>query len=348
MRREFQVLIFILIFSSGYYLLNFTVLESLGMGILSLPLTFLLPAAIISERVYPSFISRAAYVVSMVWVGMAVYILIGLGLTFAASLVPGIPFSPIPAAAFSIIMVSYGLVRVRDIEVRTVRIPFPCSDELRLVQLSDLHVGTVRSGGFLRRVSSLISEIEPDAVLITGDLLDGSRPVEASTLSELKVEVPVFFVSGNHDTYAGDFRSAVEGAGIMCIDQRVVDFRGVQVAGVGYSMGRHALSAILDIMEFDPKRPLILLHHLPVNWDDARRRGVDIQLSGHTHGGQFYPFNLLVGMMFPFIRGLYEDSERFLYVSQGTGTWGPPIRIGSSCEVTVIELIPSDPGFNGD
>ncbi|MEM4196463.1 MAG: hypothetical protein QW277_04750 [Methanothermobacter sp.] len=72
MRREFQVLIFVLIFSSGYYLLNFTVLESLGMGILSLPLTFLLPAAIISERVYPSFISRAAYVVSMIWLGMAV------------------------------------------------------------------------------------------------------------------------------------------------------------------------------------------------------------------------------------------------------------------------------------
>lgn len=117
-------------------------------------------------------------------------------------------------------------------------------------------------------------------------------------------------------------------------------FNGLQVIGIPYSIQRNILDQLLSHLAFDKNLPTILLHHLPSQWDSARIHGIDLQLSGHTHHGQFYPFNFLVKYMFPFWRGLYQKGNKYLYVSAGTGTWGPPMRWGSRNEITVIDLIP--------
>lgn len=346
MKRELQVSVFLTFITLAYYLLNSLALGFLGVGFVSIPLTIFLPASILFERARPNPISRATYIFSMLWLVFLIYLLTGWALVQFIWFFLDLPCLKILAVSLAALSVSYGVFRARKIEVKRVEIPFPVEESLRFVQLSDIHLGTVRSAGFLKEVSEAVRRAEPAAVLITGDLLDGSRPVDSSFLSSLETGAPIFFVSGNHDTYSGDFRSTVSDAGIRCIDQSVIDFEGIQIIGVGYSMERHSLPAILDMLDFDGDRPALLLHHLPVDWGDARERGIDLQLSGHTHGGQFYPFNIIVGLMFPFLRGLYSDSGRFLYVSEGTGTWGPPVRLGSSCEVTVIDLVPAKADSN--
>ncbi len=341
MKREFQVFIFLTFLTAGYYILNSIALGFLGARFMSIPFTILLPLSVMLERARPSWPSRATYIISMIWLVFLIYILTGYVVLFVLSF-DGVIWVKMILVVSAALLVVYGVVNAMNLRVRVLEVPLGVSDRVRFVHLSDLHIGTVRSGGFLRRVARAVNELEPDAVLITGDLIDGSRPVDSSILSELDVNAPVFFVSGNHDTYAGDFRSIISDTGIRCIDQSVVEFRGVQIAGVGYSMARHSLPALLDALDFDPEEPLVLLHHLPVDWEYARERGVDLQLSGHTHGGQFYPFNLLVGLMFPHLSGLYRDSAGFLFVSEGTGTWGPPVRIGSSSEVAVLDIVPMD------
>jgi len=351
MKREIQVSAFIIFITLGYYLLNILALGFLGAEFLSIPLTLLLPASILIEREKPNPISRATYIFSMLWLVFMIYLLTGWALIQFIWFFMDLPWLKVLAVSSAAVAVAYGVFRAARPEIKFVEIPFPVEESLRFVQLSDVHMGTVRSAGFLKGVSGAVNRVEPAAVLITGDLLDGSRPVDSSILSTLKTEAPIFFVSGNHDTYAGDFRATVSDAGMMCIDQSVIEFEGIQIIGVGYSMERHSLPAILDMLDFDEDRPALLLHHLPVDWEDARERGIDLQLSGHTHGGQFYPFNIIVGLMFPFLRGLYSDSGSFLYVSEGTGTWGPPVRLGSSCEITVIDLVPlrgCDEGNSGD
>lgn len=346
MKRELQVSVFLTFITLAYYLLNSLALEFLGVEFISIPLTIILPASILFERARPNPISRATYIFSMLWLVFLIYLLMGWALVQFIWFFMDLPWLRILAVSLAALSVSYGVFRARKIEVKHLEIPFPVERRVRFVQLSDIHLGTVRSAGFLKEVSGAVRRAEPAAVLITGDLLDGSRPVDSRVLSSLETGAPIFFVSGNHDIYSGDFRSTVSDAGIRCIDQSVIDFEGIQIIGVGYSMERHSLPAILDMLDFDGDRPALLLHHLPVDWGDARERGIDLQLSGHTHGGQFYPFNIIVGLMFPFLRGLYSDSGRFLYVSEGTGTWGPPVRLGSSCEVTVIDLVPAKADFN--
>ncbi|HHW16506.1 MAG TPA: hypothetical protein GXX31_03880 [Methanothermobacter sp.] len=174
-------------------------------------------------------------------------------------------------------------------------------------------------GGFLRKVSLTLNGL--DAVFITGNLIDSSKPVDSPILSGLNMDAPVFFVSEDPDTYASDL-TPISDTDLICIDQSVVEFKGVEIVDVGDSMSSIFYPSSPNALDFDLEEPLVLLHYLPVDWEYARERSVDLQISGHTRGGQFYPFNLLVGLMFPCLSGLYGDPVGFFSISEGTGIWG--------------------------
>ncbi len=346
MKKIIGILFFILILTIGYGLLNFHVLAAMGINEIKLAalVSLVLPVAIIGEQRFPSTFTRILYVFSMIWLGLILFLF--WTTLFIDLLKIFIPIPGIIEGVAYLIALSIGFFSIFNatrINIRHLEIPLGVHREIRLIQLSDLHIGSMRGKHFLNLLKGKVNSIEADAVVITGDLADGSSPIDESTLEPLKeVNKPVFFVSGNHDTYANRKKvyRLLESVGVTILDNKSIEFMGIQLVGIGYYMQRGILKILLEEINFKEGLPTILLHHLPSEWDTAKECGVDLQLSGHTHGGQFYPFNLLVKWMFPYLSGLYENGGQYLYVSEGTGTWGPPMRLGSCNEIVVLKLKP--------
>jgi len=247
------------------------------------------------------------------------------------------------------------LPRVKHVEV-PVKDLDPALDGFHIVQLSDIHVGPTIKGDFLSAVVDEVNKLGADMVAITGDLIDGhveDLREDVSHLGRLKSRHGTFYVTGNHEYYwdapgwAGEV--ARLGGKPLLNAHQVIRHQGAEfvVAGVNdYSAGRHIpahASSPKKAVQGAPKDAFkLLLAHQPKSIYEAAEAGIDLQLSGHTHGGQFWPWNLVVGLAHPFSAGLdmYEE-KTWIYVSCGTGYWGPPMRIGAPSEITSIKLVPA-------
>jgi uncharacterized protein len=242
--------------------------------------------------------------------------------------------------------------RLRRLELRLARWP-AALDGFRIVQVSDVHIGPLLGRGFAGRLVERVNALAPDLVAVTGDLVDGSVErlrEEVAPFAGLRARHGVFFVTGNHDWYSGaeawvgvarelglrplrNERVAIGGAEAGFDLAGVDDHRGDWVHGSPSDLGR-ALSGR------DPSRAVVLLAHDPSTFAEASRRDVDLQLSGHTHGGQIWPFRWLVRLVIPWVEGLHQRRGCWLYVSRGTGFWGPPLRLMAPAEITEITLRP--------
>ena len=241
---------------------------------------------------------------------------------------------------------------VKRVEVELERWPREL-DGFRIVQLSDIHIGPILGRDFARELVRRVAALEPDLIAVTGDLVDGDvRHLrdEVAPFAELAAPQGVWFVTGNHDYYSGADR---------WVDQaRKLGMRVLrnQRASIGDGSASFDLAGVEDyhahlvqpdwredldaaLAGRDPARALVLLAHDPSTFKRASQLGVDLQLSGHTHGGQIWPFRYLVRLAVPFVAGLYERNGAKLYVSRGSGFWGPPMRLFSPAEIT--ELIVS-------
>ena len=228
--------------------------------------------------------------------------------------------------------------RVRTLNLRNHRLAQP----LHLVQITDVHIGS-RSPEFLDDLVRRINDLAPEALMITGDFID-QRGIDEVALAPLSsLNMPVFFVIGNHERYE-DLSAIIErleALGVKVLRNRQVVFRDdVKIIGVDDADDPHQLEKVLADIEIDEAGYNILLYHRPAGLEAAARRPVHLTLSGHTHNGQIFPFNLLVKWQFPKIQGLYKTLECDHYVSPGTGTWGPVFRLGSSSEITQIMVNP--------
>lgn len=222
----------------------------------------------------------------------------------------------------------------------------------RIVQLSDLHVGATLKRDFVDRVVTTANQLEPDLIALTGDVADGFPTVlrdEVAPLARLAAPHGKFFVTGNHEYYwdAPGWLRELERLGFNpLVNAHRVIRRGVGelvLAGVtDLSAGRGVPGHRSDpraAVAGAPKGDVrVLLAHHPKSAFAALRAGFDLQLSGHTHGGQYFPFNLLVRLFQPFVAGLHRLEEMWLYVSRGTGYWGPPLRLGAPSEITLLQL----------
>ncbi len=238
------------------------------------------------------------------------------------------------------------LVRLRVAPARWTR----ALDGLRIVQISDVHLGAILGREFAESIVDSVNALEPDLIAITGDLVDG--PVarmggEAQPFSRLRARYGVYFVTGNHDHYSGadPWVELVRSLGIRVLrNERVSIEHGgdsFDLAGIDdYRGGYGGTTSDLEkaLVGRDPLRPLVLLAHDPSSFRAAAREGVDLQLSGHTHGGQIWPFRYLVRLAVPWVAGLYARAESQLYVSRGTGFWGPPMRLFEPAEITELTL----------
>jgi predicted MPP superfamily phosphohydrolase len=242
-------------------------------------------------------------------------------------------------------------VEVKRVSVRLKKLPGSLNG-LRLVQLTDMHIGLTIGRDFVEDVVRKVNALEPDIVAITGDLIDGSvEDLGAAVvpLGEIDARLGTFFVTGNHEYYSGaDSWLAFLGT----LDIRVLrnehvelhkDGEVIHLAGVddwtAHQFGNgHGSDMARAMAGRDASKPVILLAHQPIQFDEARAHGVDLQISGHTHGGQIFPFGLLTRLAQPFLSGLHQRGDSQIYVSSGTGYWGPPMRIAAPAEITLIEL----------
>ena len=242
-------------------------------------------------------------------------------------------------------MINAYLVRVRRIAVTLPNLP-PSWRGRTAVVASDLHLGHINALGFSRRIVTLISGLRPDVVFIAGDIFDGVK-VDAERLAapfkQLSPPFGVYFATGNHDEF-GDTRSflaALEGAGIRVLSNEKVLVDGLQIVGAPYhdTTPPIRLRATLESLHIDRSSASILINHVPNRLPIVEEAGISLQLSGHTHGGQFIPFTWLTQRIFgPFTYGLHRFGALQVYTSYGAGTWGPPMRVGTRPEVVLMEF----------
>jgi len=354
MRRILQYAMFISLFFVGFLVLNYYLFFGMSF-LLGLPMdTFFYtvmivaalsyPLATLVERTVSNNYTRIFYTAASAWMGISFYLLFLLLAYFIVSWIVPVPreSAGILIAILVTVISAYSIYNSYNLELLELEIPLNgLKEDLKAVQLSDIHIGSVRNSSYMERIVGETIKLNPDVVFITGDMVDGSARLHRHTFIAInRLKMPVFFVTGNHETYEGmdEVFRVLEGSNLKILSGEVIDFKGVELVGVNYSLERNHLQNTLNQLKIEKEKPSILLYHLPQELERTHAAGIDLQLSGHTHNGQMIPFNYLVKLMFPYIRGLYDYKGTKLYVSQGTGTWGPPMRLGSRCEITLINL----------
>jgi len=242
--------------------------------------------------------------------------------------------------------------RIRHVEVPIEGLD-PALEGFTFAQLSDVHVGATIKKDFIESVVDAVNAVGADAVVITGDLVDGDVEVlreHTAPLASLKARHGAFFVTGNHEYYSGaeEWVDEVRRLGITVLmnEHRVLEHEGARLVLAGvtdYNAGTilpHHLSDPARALEGAPHdAPRVLLAHQPRTVFAASKHGVDLQLSGHTHGGQFWPWNHFVPLQQPFVAGLDRHDDTLVYTSRGTGYWGPPVRLFAPSEISVVRLV---------
>ncbi|HLT28462.1 MAG TPA: metallophosphoesterase [Myxococcaceae bacterium] len=225
-------------------------------------------------------------------------------------------------------------------------------DGLRVVQLTDIHVGPFIRRRYMDALVDRTLRLKPDLIVITGDLVDGSvRHLgdAVAALGNLQARFGTWFVTGNHEYYSGELQWVryLDQLGIGVLRNRHVsvgdgggsfDLIGVDDWSGGRRRGRQGYDLEQALRGRDPDRASVLLAHQPANFEVAAERGIDAQISGHTHGGQLFPMTAFIGLEWKHSAGLYRHGDASLYVSRGCGFWGPPMRIGSPPEIAQLVL----------
>jgi len=252
--------------------------------------------------------------------------------------------------AVALLVGIYGLLNARWIRVRRIAIALPGLPRSwsgrRAVLLSDLHLGNINAAGFSRRMVAMAAALHPDIVFIPGDLFDGTKANLDRLVAPFKQLAPpygVFFSTGNHEEFGGKehYLAAAAGAGMKVLNNEKVTLDGLTIAGVpfGDATSPIRLRATLEGLRLSPGQACILLNHMPSRLPIVERAGVTLQLSGHTHGGQLFPFTWFTRRVFgKFTHGLHRFGALQVYTSTGAGTWGPPMRVGTHPEIVLLEF----------
>ena len=306
---------------------------------------------------YTNSALRAFYRASAIWLGLVTFLFLGAVCSwtfFAVAHLVGFPMNfhrtvewlfgaAVVAGLCGVLNADW--TRITRTTVRLANLPEAWRGRTAAL-ISDLHLGHVRNGSFLRRIVAKTLKEEPDAIFIAGDLYDGTAidaQRAAEPLRELVAPKGVYFVAGNHEQFGDDskYLDAIAAAGVRVLSNEKVEVDGLQIIGVPYRNaiqdGRFA--AVLRGICLDRDRASILLTHAPDHPEIAEAAGVSLQLSGHTHVGQFIPWSWIARRIYrQFVYGLSRIGKMQVFTSSGAGTWGPPLRLGSNPEIVMLEF----------
>lgn len=217
--------------------------------------------------------------------------------------------------------------------------------DINIVHLSDVHFGSVRHKQIIRQIANKLMELEEtcEIVIISGDLADGSSVVEKDDFDALKeIDMPIIFTPGNHDFYPGieNVVSACRNAGIIVLDNDKFEYENLNIYGLTFSFDEIEMPTVDEIKEvLNPDMINIINYHVPYYWEKFSSLGFDIQLSGHTHGGQFYPAVNFANRIFEYNKGLFKNKlGKYLHVTTGVGSMDTPMRWGTDSELVILKL----------
>jgi len=295
------------------------------------------------------------YVLASVLIGLMLYLLLSMFLVDIVNLFTKI--SPkilgLTAILLAVAISSIGILNAFYLRKTEIEIPIEgLQDEVRIVHLTDIHIGHFRGQSFVQSVVDKTNSLNPDFVVITGDLFDGTIRLEQKSLAPLKdIKVPIYFVEGNHDNYTGikTIKDYLRDIGVHVLENELALYQDLQIIGLNHMRPNrrtrdiHAsngvsIEEVLDSLPISDSKPSIVLHHSPDGVEYANKHGVDLFLAGHTHAGQIFPISIVAYYMFAYNRGLHEYKNTKMFVSQGVGTFGPPMRIGTRSEIVLLKL----------
>lgn len=307
---------------------------------------------------YYGVLTRIFYTFSASWLGTAYWLCIAAIIAWMAYglgklMVPQVNVNSVGATCLVIgfLISMYGIwnsyqTKVRYMDVALDKLPVQWNGR-KAVVVADTHLGNFHSKAFAKKITNLINAQNPDLILFAGDAYDGT-PADFLTLSgpfkNLKATRGIYFAAGNHEEFgdSAPFLDSLKADGMHILDNRLEVVDGLQIAGIGYKDGVKASreQIVFEEMNIDTNVAAILIKHSPTNIEVAEKAGFGLQVSGHTHVGQMWPFNYLTKRIFgQFYYGLSRLDTIQVYTTSGAGTWGPPQRVGTSPEIAVITLV---------
>ena len=321
-----------------------------------LSISFILSSFLISRQ--ENYFTRMAYLLSGYWLGLLVNLLLAITavwLVIAVYQLMG--FQP---KATMLSLICFGLAfmysvygiwnaghpQIKNITVTIPNLPQQWKNKV-IVQLSDVHMGHVYRAEFLQRIVAKVNAVHPDMVVITGDFfdgMDGDLEQLVQPLNDLAPEKGIFFITGNHENFLGEDQAfaAFQNTRVQILQDQVVDVDGLKVTGISYPRrGENKdVVGVLHSLEKDfAGRPNLFLFHAPTHIDEFKNSGVNLQLSGHTHRGQIFPFRYITDLVYKgYDYGLHRMGNYTLYTTDGAGTWGPAMRTGNTPEIVVVTL----------
>ncbi len=314
------------------------------------------PISLLAFR-YSNIFIRVLYTLAAVWLGTLNYFFFAACATWiilGGSLLSGLSWQPrhvvIGTFGVAVLIVVYGIInaawtRVTHITVHLSNLPDAWRGRVAAL-VSDLHLGHIRNYSFVKRIVRMLQRAHPDIVFIDGDLFDGTKAnIDrlAQPWSQLQVPHGIFFTTGNHEEFTNPakYLEALSRVGIRILENEKVTVEGLQIVGIEYreSANPQLFRSILRNASLDRRRASILLTHAPDRPGVAEEEGVSLQLSGHTHGGQFMPYTWIASRVYGrFVHGLSRIGNLLVFTNWGAGTWGPPMRVGTKPEIVLIRF----------
>ncbi|MCF7957979.1 MAG: metallophosphoesterase [Phycisphaerae bacterium] len=292
------------------------------------------------EATWGNGFTRAIYLAAASWKGIVMLLFFSFAALDLLRLPIKIPAKP--AAIAVIIFVAsltiYAMINARQLVVREVAVTGPV--DLKIAQLSDIHIGSISPDAF-KKIIERTNRLGADLILITGDLVDNLNERNRAALEMIdQLDGPVYFTTGNHEGYAGVDRviDILNKTHVTVLRNEVVDLGEIQLIGLDDSFRFQYISEQLEALDYDETKYTILMYHRPDDVAGAARNGIDLMLAGHTHNGQIFPFNFMVRLTHKYIKGIHQIEGMTLNVCVGTGLWGPPMRLGSRCEIVLINM----------
>jgi predicted MPP superfamily phosphohydrolase len=370
MRQLSRIIRFVIIIQSVLFLTHFLLYKTWTFPSTAGPIPHALPIQLALAFLSVSFVTasllafrytnaavRALYKAAAIWTGLLSFLFVAavsswiiFGIARLAGLDPNFHRIVEWLYAAALLTGLYGVfnagwTRITRATVQLANLPLAWRGR-KVALISDVHLGHVRNGSFLRRMVAKILREDPDMIFIAGDLYDGTAidaQRAAEPLNKLTAPHGVYFVAGNHEQFGDDskYLGAITAAGVRVLSNEKVEADGLQIVGIPYNNATQDthLASVLEGVQLDRNRASILLTHAPDRPAIAEAAGISLQLSGHTHLGQFVPWSWMARRIYgQFVYGLSRIGKMQVFTSSGAGTWGPPLRLGSNPEIVMLEF----------